>query len=197
MNVIIILIILVLFSLLILYINNELTSIDYIIEQYKYIPKKYKNKVLLSIINTKTDMRFEEFLKSLLYQSERVDNIDINLPYNKDNHPIELMKKVLSIYKIGTDIYQPRNNIIPTLKRYGNKKTIIIFVKDNKKYNYYFVEKIMEILKKNEKITIVDNIDFDKTNFIALNLDYVNTNIIEKMTSYNSIKSYIGDIKVL
>lgn len=194
-NLIIIITILVIIGILsyALYIQGP-GETKQVIENYKYIPKNYEKRVLVSIINTDTDFNFEEFLKSVLYQSKRVDNIDMNIPkLSEKKHPKEIVEMVISVYKLGNDMYEPRNNIIPTLKRYGDKNTLIIFLRDDRTYNYGFIEGVIDKLKNEPSRPVVDDLDFEKTGVLGINLDYVDIDIIEKMSTYNSMKNYLGE----
>tara|TARA_Y100000389_G_C17345012_1_gene455385 strand:+ start:329 stop:1006 length:678 start_codon:yes stop_codon:yes gene_type:complete len=139
------------------------------IDNYKNLPKNNNYKTIISFTTYNSDLnKIKPMIHSILNQTQSVDKIILNIPYDKEYNIPNDFKKILYIYKNGKD-FGKGNSFIPTLTREEEKNTKIIFVKDNTIYSEYFVEDIINTSEKfpNNPISCNKNYLNDENGFLV------------------------------
>lgn len=142
------------------YFTIHMQPLEKYIKEYQEphkIHDKGVKRIVISFSTTPGRMKkITPMLKSLLDQTMRVDQIAMNLPYNHKGKKYEVPKvyeKVVNVFKIGRDL-GTANSVVPTVKREGERDTVIIAVDDDQVYGKDFVENIVEESKKHPNSVI-------------------------------------------
>lgn len=123
-------------------------SPEYYINRYTALPKADKDRVVVAFTASPDEMaKMGPFVKSILDQTVRVDDIALTIPYkNTGKVPAEL-KKVLSVYGYSKD-YDDASNLICSILREPEANTKVILVEPNVIYGPDFVQTMVK--KSNE-----------------------------------------------
>ena len=141
------------------YCETYIYPMDSYLKNYKNITKLKDTPKIVITINTTADRigKIEPTLKSLLDQTIRVDQIDVNVPEGDADKIDSKFSKIVSIYELGKD-YGECKCIVPTLMREGESDTIVIYLKDDVVYGKSFLYNLVKKSKENpDKAIFYDN----------------------------------------
>lgn len=126
--------------------------LDSFVKNYKNIPKAVKDRVAVSI----SKIPKMPFIKSILDQTSRVDDIILTIPYSEIKHVPENLKKILTINGYSKD-YDEATNLIYSVLREPEANTKIFLLNPDVIYGQDFIQTILETSKKNPKKLIKTN----------------------------------------
>ena len=127
------------------------------IENYHTLDKVDNNRVVIAITSKpKNKKLLNSTLKSILDQTSKVDNIQLNIPSSLDYNIPDNYKKFVNIYKIDGN-YKDNIGIIPSLLREKDDNTKIILLKDNIIYGKDFIESMVALSNENPNLAIAYN----------------------------------------
>lgn len=107
---------------------------------YRQVKKTSPDRVVVTLSTSPENIHdVRATLNSILDQTERVDQIALNLPIELDYDIPYDYNSICNIFRVGKD-YGVVTGLTPTLLREKSSDTIIILINDDKVYHKNFIE---------------------------------------------------------
>ena len=138
------------------YLSLHMKSCENFINKYSYLPKASTNRVVISFSTTPEKInKIKPMINSILDQTVKVDAIYMVLLADKNYNTPKYITNVATVVLAGKD-YGGGTKIIPILLKEKECDTTIIAMNDNVVYGQDFVFTMIEELKKNPGVVLID-----------------------------------------
>ena len=172
------------------------------LENYKSLdPADDKHKVILSFsVDPQNIQKIRPFLKSILDQTVRANQINLNIPSDFKNVIPKEYTDLVRVLKTEKD-YKSCTNCIPTLMRAYDKDTIIIILSSDTVYGKNFISFLLKESKKDPNKAIFstkailikpDFVDAKKLLSVGNNFDedWLSNNLVVEKKYVNYFNNY-------
>ena len=163
------------------YIYLHMKSPEYFINKYSHLPKaNLKNRTVISFSTTPEKInKIKPMINSILDQTVKVDAIYIVLVNDKHYNIPKYINQVATTVLAGKD-YGGGTKIIPILLKEKECDTTIIAMNDNVVYGQDFVFTMIEELKKNPGVVLMDK----KGDVMLVKPEYFGCDVINRQKEY-------------
>ena len=125
----------------------RLYSIDHYLEKYHKLDKDVQRVVISMTVFDADTSKLKPVINSLLDQTNRVDQISLNIPSNKSIDIPKEYNKVVNVFKLGKAT-NDSDGLKATIKREHDADTKIIYASASKIYGKDLVENLVETSNK-------------------------------------------------
>ena len=162
------------------YLSLHMKSCENFINKYSYLPKASTNRVVISFSTTPEKInKIKPMINSILDQTVKVDAIYMVLLADKNYNTPRYITNVATVVLAGKD-YGGGTKIIPILLKEKECDTTIIAMNDNVVYGQDFVFTMIEELKKNPGVVLMDK----KGDVMLVKPEYFGCDVINRQKEY-------------